>query len=58
MNDNRTGSILQRVAAILAVTAASYGLSAQAQEAHSTSRNAKKASSFTQEQNAQTFCRA
>ncbi len=32
MNDNRTLSILQRIPAILAVTAASYGLPAQAQE--------------------------
>lgn len=31
MNNHRTTSILQRVAAILAVTAASYGLPTQAQ---------------------------
>jgi len=30
MNDNRTSSILQRLPVILAVTAASYGLQAQA----------------------------
>ncbi|MES2999663.1 MAG: hypothetical protein V4787_03155 [Pseudomonadota bacterium] len=31
MNENRTTSILQRLPVILAVTAASYGLNAQAQ---------------------------
>jgi hypothetical protein len=31
MNQNRTASILQRFAVVLAVTAASYGLQAQAQ---------------------------
>ena len=31
MNENRTLSILQRIPVILAVTAASYGLPAQAQ---------------------------
>ena len=34
MNDNKTASMLQRFAVILAVTAASYGLQPQAQ-AHS-----------------------
>jgi hypothetical protein len=33
MNQNRTTAILQRFAVVLAVTAASYGLQAQAQTA-------------------------
>jgi len=36
MNENRTTSILQRVPVILAVTAASYGLSLQPRQVHGT----------------------
>ena len=47
MNDNRTTSILQRLPMILAVTAASYGLQAQAQTQTQAQRGVRTHESVT-----------